>query len=146
MRTDGVSTVGVRQLPDQPTGVAIVAYQADGSRSFVFSLGAGGHITSELLPPLLFDGLRCLHIVGSTLSMSAEVLCVCRQALDPAGYQAELERLRGAYARAYRDYFRVHCPENGAPARFTVHVVDVPDQAASYEFYATALFQRGTRA
>lgn len=63
--------------------------------------------------------------------------------LDPAGYQAELERLRGAYARAYREFFKAHCPENGVPARFTVHVVDVPDQAASYEFYATALYQQG---
>jgi hypothetical protein len=26
-----------------------------------------------------------------------------------------------------------------------VHVIDVPDQAASYEFYATALLQRGPR-
>ncbi|MYD10746.1 MAG: hypothetical protein F4X02_11980 [Chloroflexi bacterium] len=63
--------------------------------------------------------------------------------LDPAGYQAELERLRGAYARAYRDYFKTNCPDKGVPARFTVHVVDVPDQAASYEFYAVALHQRG---
>jgi len=28
-------------------------------------------------------------------------------------------------------------------ARFTVHLTDVPDKAASYEFYATALYQRG---
>ena len=62
--------------------------------------------------------------------------------LDPVGYQAELERLRAAYASAYRRFFREHCPDNGVPARFTVHVVDVPDQAASYEFYATALCQR----
>ena len=61
--------------------------------------------------------------------------------LDPDGYQAELERLRSAYARAYRNYFKQHCPANGLPARFTVHVVDVPDRAASYEFYATALYQ-----
>ena len=62
--------------------------------------------------------------------------------LDPVGYQAELERLRSAYALAYRNFFKQHCPENGLPARFTVHVVDVPDQAASYEFYATALYQK----
>ena len=74
LRADGVSTLGVRQLPDQPTGVAFVAYRADGSRSFVFSLGAGGHIKADMLRPELFDGLRCLHIMGSTLSMSAEVL------------------------------------------------------------------------
>ena len=84
LRADGVSTAGVRQLPDQPTGVAFVAYEADGSRSFVFSLGAGGHINADMLLPQLFEGLRCLHIMGSTLSMSAEVLEVCRLALDMA--------------------------------------------------------------
>ncbi len=47
-----------------------------------------------------------------------------------------------AYALAYRNFFKQHCPENGLPARFTVHVVDVPDQGASYEFYATALYQK----
>jgi hypothetical protein len=35
-----------------------------------------------------------------------------------------------------------HLPDNGVPARFTVHVVDVPDTAASYEFSGTALLQR----
>jgi hypothetical protein len=64
---------------------------------------------------------------------------------DPAGYAAELERLRGAYRQAYAGFFAEHLPDNGLPARFTVHVVDVPDQAASYEFYATALLQRGPR-
>ena len=62
--------------------------------------------------------------------------------VDPVGYAAEQERLRTAYRRAYGNYFREHCPENGIPARFTVHVVDVPDAAASYEFYGVALFQR----
>ena len=85
LEADGVSTVGVRQLPDQPTGVAFVSpTSADGSRSFVFSLGAGGHIKADMLLPELFDGLRCLHIMGSTLSMSAEVLEVCRLALKMA--------------------------------------------------------------
>jgi hypothetical protein len=67
-------------------------------------------------------------------------------ALDPAGYAKEIERLRTAYARAYRKFFKDNCPENGVPARFTVHVVDVPDQAASYEFYGTALFQKSLKA
>lgn len=66
--------------------------------------------------------------------------------LDPLGYAKELERLRTAYSRAYRNYFQEHCPENGLPARFTVHVVDVPDQAASYEFYGTALYQKSLKA
>ena len=61
---------------------------------------------------------------------------------DPAGYAAEQERLRKAYAEAYQAFFRDYLPDNGVPARFTVHVVDVPDKAASYEFYATALYQK----
>jgi len=64
---------------------------------------------------------------------------------DPTGYAAESERLKTAYAEAYRDYFAQHLPEHGVPCRFTVQVVDVPDRAASYEFFATALLQRGLR-
>lgn len=64
---------------------------------------------------------------------------------DPAGYAAEQERLRAAYAAAYRRFFAERLPEHGLPARFTVHVVDVPDAAASYEFYSTALYQCSRR-
>jgi hypothetical protein len=62
--------------------------------------------------------------------------------VDPAGYAAEQARLRTAYREAYGAFFADHLPENGLPARFTVHVVDVPDQAASYEFYSVGLLQR----
>jgi hypothetical protein len=62
--------------------------------------------------------------------------------LDPAGFAAEQQRLYTEYREAYGSYFAEHLPENGVPARFTVHVVDVPDKAASYEFFATALLQR----
>ena len=48
----------------------------------------------------------------------------------------------GYYATAYRNFINEHCLNNGVPAPFTVHVVDVPDQAASYEFYATTLYQQ----
>ncbi len=62
--------------------------------------------------------------------------------VDPVGYAAELERLRKTYNDTYRAFFREYLPENGVPARFTVHLLDVPDKAASYEFYSTALYQR----
>ena len=62
--------------------------------------------------------------------------------LDPQGFAAEQQRLYQAYREAYGGWFRTHCPENGLPARFTVHVVDVPDKAASYEFYSVALYQK----
>jgi hypothetical protein len=62
--------------------------------------------------------------------------------VDPLGYAAEIERLRTAYAKAYSGFFADYLPDNGVPARFTVHLLDVPDKAASYEFYSTALYQR----
>jgi hypothetical protein len=62
--------------------------------------------------------------------------------LDPLGFAAEQDRLRAAYAEAYSGYFADNLPENGVPCRFTVHLVDVPDKAASYEFYSTALLQK----
>ncbi len=62
--------------------------------------------------------------------------------VDPIGYAAEQDRLRQAYAEAYRNFFAEYLPDNGVPARFTVHLLDVPDKAASYEFYGTALYQR----
>jgi hypothetical protein len=62
--------------------------------------------------------------------------------VDPTGFAVEKERLRRAYAEAYAGYFADHLPDNGVPTRFTVHVVDVPDTAASYEFSGTALLQR----
>jgi hypothetical protein len=66
--------------------------------------------------------------------------------VDPTGFAAEQARLRKEYAEAYSSYFAEQLPDNGVPCRFTVHVVDVPDQAASYEFYATALYQRSAQA
>lgn len=81
LKADGIVTAGVRVRPDQTTGVAFVAYNADGSRDFVFSLGAGGQLTADMLNPDLFAGLRCLHLMGSTLSMSREALEVGRAAL-----------------------------------------------------------------
>ncbi len=62
--------------------------------------------------------------------------------VDPLGYAAEQDRLRAAYAEAYRGFFAEQLPDNGVPCRFTVHLLDVPDKAASYEFYSTALYQR----
>jgi hypothetical protein len=60
---------------------------------------------------------------------------------DPAGYAAEAQRLRQAYARGYAAYFSEKMPDRGLPTRFTVHLADVPDTAASYEFSAVGLLQ-----
>ncbi|MGH2532971.1 MAG: hypothetical protein ACRDJW_11795 [Thermomicrobiales bacterium] len=62
--------------------------------------------------------------------------------VDPVGFAAEQDRLRQAYAEAYAGFFADNLPDHGLPCRFTVHLTDVPDKAASYEFYSTALLQR----
>lgn len=62
--------------------------------------------------------------------------------VDPLGYAAEQKRLREAYSRAYSGFFKEYLPDNGVPCRFTVHLTDVPDTAASYEFYSTGLYQK----
>lgn len=92
MRADGIDSRGVRVLPDRTTGVAFVAYNADGSRDFVFHArhAASGQLSPEMLEPELFDGLRCLHIMGSTLSMSEDALNTGLRAL-------ELAQAAGAY-------------------------------------------------
>ncbi|MCY4071594.1 MAG: sugar kinase [Chloroflexi bacterium] len=81
---DGVSVKGLKRIANQPTGIAFVAYKAAGSRDFVFSLGAGGQLSADMLDPELFQGLRCFHLMGSTVSMSGDALAVCRGALDMA--------------------------------------------------------------
>jgi hypothetical protein len=61
---------------------------------------------------------------------------------DPEGFAAEQKRLYNEYSAAYSGFFRDHMPDCGVPARFTVHVVDFPDKAASYEFYSVGLYQQ----
>jgi hypothetical protein len=61
---------------------------------------------------------------------------------DPAGYAQAKQRIRQAYSRAYAEYWSRRLPENGLPVRFTVYLEELPDTKASYEFGATALWQR----
>ncbi len=83
LREDGVETHGVHVLPGHTTGVAFVAYSSDGSRDFVFHLrhAAGGQLTPALLDETLFEGLKVLHLMGSTLSIHEEALQAGQRAL-----------------------------------------------------------------
>lgn len=47
---------------------------------------------------------------------------------DPAGYAAEQDRLRKAYAEAYSSFFADNLPENGVPCRFTIPSDRFPGQ------------------
>lgn len=140
--------------------------QSDGDLKIYFSGLTGGHSARGVLSldelvsmdperevPLVFrcweKWLRDAGICGSLADVDfLEVHAFgCQPKMpnplvDPAGYAAEQQRLRTAYRAAYSSFFADKLPNNGVPARFTVHVVDVPDTAASYEFYAVALLQR----
>jgi len=87
LAADGIDRSGVRQLKAQATGAAFIAYHADGSRSFVFSLGAGGDIVPEMLDENQFNDLRCLYLTGSTLSLNDSALETGRCALELAQQQ-----------------------------------------------------------
>jgi len=61
---------------------------------------------------------------------------------EPQKYHEEQQRLYKDYAQTYSGFFRDHMPDTGVPARFTVHLIDFPDKAASYEFYSVGLYQK----
>ncbi|MEM9955405.1 MAG: sugar kinase [Chloroflexota bacterium] len=84
LEEDGINADYIQIMSDQTTGVAFVAYNADGSRNFVFSLGAGQYLPETLLEPSLFKDLRCLHLMGSTLALSEQALATGKKALQLA--------------------------------------------------------------
>ncbi len=86
LHADKVDTRGVHTLPDYTTGVAFVSYNANGSRDFVFHArhAAAGQLSPNMLDKELFKGLKCLHIMGSTLSMHQDALQLGLRALELA--------------------------------------------------------------
>lgn len=86
LKQDGVDTRGVHILPDFTTGVAFIAYRGDGSRDFVFHLkqAAAGQLSPDLLSPDLFDGLKLLHLSGSSLSINEGAFALGEKALAMA--------------------------------------------------------------
>jgi hypothetical protein len=152
---------------DRPTLSALVTEeQADGDLRIYFAGLTGGYSAKGVLErdelvtmdpkreiPLVFECWEKWLIDAGVASSLKEVDFIevhafgCQPKspnplVDPTGYAAELKRLRAEYAEAYSGYFADNLPDHGLPCRFTVHVVDVPDTAAAYEFYSVALLQR----
>lgn len=86
LEADRVDTRGIHIRDGYTTGVAFVAYSSDGSRDFVFHIrhAAAGQLSPDLLKPELFDGLKILHLMGSTLSIHEEALAAGLAALTMA--------------------------------------------------------------
>jgi len=86
LRADQVDIRGVHISKDHTTGVAFVAYAGDGSRDFVYHIknAAAGQLSPDMLDPALFEGLRALHLMGSTLSIHDQSLQTGLRALELA--------------------------------------------------------------
>ncbi len=148
-----LSSLVVETLPDGDLRICFAGLTGGYSAASVLGLDTVTFMDPEKEIPLVFEcwekWLRDAEICNSLADVDfIEIHAFGCQPktpnplVDPEGYIKEQERLRTAYRKAYGNYFREHCPDNGLPARFTVHVVDVPDRAASYEFYGVALYQK----
>ncbi len=86
LEKDGVDTGCVRMLKGFTTGVAFVAYFADGSRKFIYHLprAASGKINLDQFNRDYFSDVKYLHIMGSSLSINKECQKVCEQAIEMA--------------------------------------------------------------
>jgi sugar/nucleoside kinase (ribokinase family) len=79
LMADGIDCSAVRRVHDRLTGIAFVAYRSDGGRSFVFHMAASAavDVNVEQIPPGYLDGVRYLHVMGSSLSAGEELRLVC---------------------------------------------------------------------
>ncbi len=81
LQADGLDVTLCPRVPDRATGVAFVTYFSDGNRRFLYHIA---HAAAGQMPALsadYFDGVRFLHICGSSLSVSEEMRSKCYQAV-----------------------------------------------------------------
>lgn len=76
---DGVDVTALRRTSERLTGIAFVAYRADGDRSFVFHLpqSAAADVRIDQVPDGYLDDTRYLHIMGSSLSIGEPMRRAC---------------------------------------------------------------------
>jgi fructokinase len=84
LREEGVNIDYLQEIPDYTTGIAFIAYSADGSREFVFHLrqSAAAAFSAEQLSADYFADVSWLHVSGSTLFLSNSSRDVCARALS----------------------------------------------------------------
>ncbi|MEI6157676.1 MAG: sugar kinase [Atribacterota bacterium] len=83
---DGVDLTYFQSRPDATTGVAFVAYFADGSRKFLYHIrnAASGCVDTERIVDSYFQGARFLHINGSAVSINEDWKKTIYKAVDMA--------------------------------------------------------------
>ncbi|MBN1218948.1 MAG: sugar kinase [Anaerolineae bacterium] len=84
LAAEGVDTAQMQTMPAHATGVAFVAYAQDGRREFVFHLrhAAAGVMDADQLDPAYFQGVKWLHLSGSTIVLNSPSRDACRRALE----------------------------------------------------------------
>lgn len=72
LREEGVNIDYLQKIPDYTTGIAFIAYAADGSREFIFHLrqSAASELSAGQLSADYFADVSWLHISGSALFLS----------------------------------------------------------------------------
>lgn len=82
LKNDGVNTSYVRRLKDYTTGVAFVTYFSDGTRKFIYHLSraASGQISLDQVNEGYLSRVKCLHIMGSSLSINENSREACYKA------------------------------------------------------------------
>jgi sugar/nucleoside kinase (ribokinase family) len=86
LSTEGVDISGLQISQGYATGAAFVAYNDSGEREFVFHIrhAAAGQIKPERIPPNLFEGVKWLHISGSTVFLNEYCRAACLRAFELA--------------------------------------------------------------
>ncbi len=76
LNQDGVETSFIHKTKQKTTGIAFVSYKKNGSRDFLFHLkdSAAAELRPAHVTPALLEGVDCLHINGSSLLISPNML------------------------------------------------------------------------
>ncbi len=84
LQKDGVDVSQIRISDNETTGIAFNQYNSDGSRKFIFAVGAAGETTPSDINDYYFEDIKCLHIMGSALSISENSREACYKAIRKA--------------------------------------------------------------
>ena len=121
-----LSNLVVETLPDGDLRICFAGLTGGYSAAGILNLEDVPHMEPEVEIPLVFQCWEKWLQEAGICDSIADIDFIEMHAfgtqpkapdprLDPAGYQAECERLRTAYAHAYRDYFKQHCPDKRRP-------------------------------
>ena len=82
LQADGLDVTHCPRIPERATGVAFVTYFSDGSRRFLYHIAHAAAGQMPELDPAYFQGLKFLHICGSSLSVSQAMRSSCYRAVE----------------------------------------------------------------